>query len=90
MRFLCRFGGGMVLLLATVGVRGCLTGAIGVWIFHQRASQRVENLAARLDVGLERASVARRGSCGNQDVANHGPGPVIVGFSLTVRTQSMR
>jgi hypothetical protein len=50
----------MVLLLSTVGVLCCLAAAIGVWIFYQHASQRVQNITARLDVGLERASVANQ------------------------------
>jgi hypothetical protein len=54
----------MVLLLSTVGVLCCVTGAIGVWIFHQRASQRVQNITARLDSGLERASVANQSAQG--------------------------
>src|SRR5262249_11678311 len=60
MRSLRRFGGAMVLLLSTVGVICCVTGAIGVWIFYQHACQRVQNITARLDVGLERASVANQ------------------------------
>jgi hypothetical protein len=48
----------MILLLSTVGVLCCLTGAIGVWIIRPRASQRVQDISAWLDVGLERASVA--------------------------------
>jgi hypothetical protein len=58
MRFWRRFGGAIVLLLSTVGVLCCVAGAIGVWIFYQHASQRVQNITAQFDVGLERASVA--------------------------------
>jgi hypothetical protein len=48
----------MVLLLSAVGFLCCLTGVIGVWIFCPRASHRVQDISIRLDVGLERASVA--------------------------------
>src|SRR6516162_2624820 len=58
MRLLRRFGGAIVLLLSTVGVLCCVAGAIGVWIFNQQASHRVQNISEQLDAGLERASVA--------------------------------
>ena len=60
MRLLPRFGRAMVLLFSTVSVFCCVTGAIGVWIFCQHASRKVQNITARLDVGLERASVANQ------------------------------
>jgi len=60
MRLLRRFGGAIVLLLSTVGVLCCVAGAIGVWIFNQQASHRVQNISEQLDAGLERASVANQ------------------------------
>jgi hypothetical protein len=33
---------------------------VGIWVFHQTASERVENVFTRLDLGLQRASVANQ------------------------------
>jgi hypothetical protein len=50
----------MVLLLATVGIVGCVAGGIGIWTFCRKASERVEKISARLDVGLQRVSAANQ------------------------------
>jgi hypothetical protein len=60
MRLLRRLVGVTVLLLSAVGIVGCLAGAVGVWVFRQAASEKVDQASARLDVGLERASVANQ------------------------------
>jgi hypothetical protein len=60
MRLLRRLGRFMVLLLSMAGVLCCVTMAIGVWFFCQHASQRVQDVASRLDGGLERAAVANQ------------------------------
>jgi hypothetical protein len=60
MRLLRRTAGVIVLLLSAVGIVCCLAGAVGVWVFRQAASERVNTLSARLDVGLQRASVANQ------------------------------
>jgi hypothetical protein len=58
MTFLRRFGGALVLILSTVGMVCCVGGVIGIWVFRQAASERAQNIFARLDVGLQRASAA--------------------------------
>jgi hypothetical protein len=50
----------MVLLLSAAGALCCLAGGVGVWVFRQAASEKVNTIAARLDVGLQRASVANQ------------------------------
>jgi hypothetical protein len=55
-----RFGGALVLILSTVGTLCCVGGVAGIWVFHQTVSERVENVFTRLDVGLQRASVANQ------------------------------
>jgi hypothetical protein len=50
----------MVALLCTVGIVCCVAGIVGIWMFHQTASAKVENITARLDGGLQRASVANQ------------------------------
>jgi hypothetical protein len=58
MRLLRRTVGAVVLLLSAVGIVSCLAGAVGVWVFRQAASEKVTTISARLEVGLQRASVA--------------------------------
>jgi hypothetical protein len=60
MRLLRRPVGVTVLLLSAAGAIGCLAGAAGIWVFRQAASEKVDRASARLDVGLERASVANQ------------------------------
>jgi hypothetical protein len=60
MRFLRRFVAVLVMILSTVVFIGCIAGMIGVWIARQRASEKVQDLSARIDVGLQRASAADR------------------------------
>jgi hypothetical protein len=56
MRFLLRVVGALVLLLSTAVFVGCIAGAVGAWMFRQRATEKVQDLSARLDVGLQRVS----------------------------------
>jgi hypothetical protein len=49
-----------VLLLSAARTVCCLAGAVGVWVFRQAASEKVDRVSARLDVGLERAPVVNR------------------------------
>ena len=99
MRLLRRFGGAIVLLLSSVGVLCCVAGAIGVWIFNQQASHRVQNISERLDAGLERASVANQNAqravekaraevakVGNESTNLGGGGEKTRGASRAVRT----
>jgi hypothetical protein len=58
MRLVRRFIGVVVLLLSAAGVLCSVAGAIGVWFCCQHTAQRVQEVASRLDVGLERAVVA--------------------------------
>jgi hypothetical protein len=58
MVLLRRSGGALVLILSTVGVVCCIGGVIGIWMFFQDTSERVQKVFARLDVGLQRASAA--------------------------------
>jgi hypothetical protein len=58
MRLLRRLLGLTVLLLSVAGIVCCLAGAAGVWVFRQAAAAKVTTMSARLDVGLQRASVA--------------------------------
>jgi hypothetical protein len=60
MRWLRRFGGVMVLVLSAVGIIGCASGLIGVWMLYQRVADKVQTISARLDVGLERVSAANQ------------------------------
>ena len=60
MRLLRRPVGVTVLLLSAAGIVCCLAGAVGVWVFRQAASAKVDRASARLGVGLERASVANQ------------------------------
>jgi hypothetical protein len=50
----------MVLLLSAVGIIGCASGIIGVWMLYQSVSDKVQTISARLDVGLQRASTANQ------------------------------
>jgi hypothetical protein len=52
------------LLLSAAGVLCCVTGIIGVWIVRQRASHKVENIPGRLNLGLERVSLANQNAQG--------------------------
>jgi hypothetical protein len=56
MRFLRRFVGVVALLLSGVGIVGCVAGIVGIWRFYQGASEKVQKVSARLDVGLRRVS----------------------------------
>src|SRR5262249_45011597 len=60
MRLLRRLGGAGVLLLSTVGIIGCVAGIVGIWMFHQRFSEKVETISAKLDVGLQRVCDANQ------------------------------
>src|SRR5438477_13151664 len=60
MGLLHRILGATVLLLSAVGIVCCLAGAVGVWVFRRAASEKVTTISARLEVGLQRASVATR------------------------------
>jgi hypothetical protein len=60
MRLLRRFGGVMVLLLSAVGIICCASGIIGVWMFYQSVSDKLQMISARLDVGLQRVSTANQ------------------------------
>jgi hypothetical protein len=58
MRFLRRFVAVLVMILSTVVFIACIAGMIGVWIARQKASEKVQDLSARIEVGLQRASAA--------------------------------
>jgi hypothetical protein len=60
MRLLRRLVGAVVLLLSAVSIICCAAGIVGAWIFHQRVSEKVETVSAKLDGGLERASAANQ------------------------------
>jgi methyl-accepting chemotaxis protein len=60
MRSLRRFGGIMVLVLSVVGIIGCASGIIGVWVFYPGVSEKVQTTSDRLDKGLERLSAANQ------------------------------
>jgi hypothetical protein len=53
-------GGALVLLLSAVGIVGCAGGIIGLWMLYPGVSERVQTIAARLDVGLERLAAANQ------------------------------
>jgi hypothetical protein len=50
----------MILLLAMIGIVGCVVGIIGIWRFHQNASGSVRKISDRIDVGLQRVSAANQ------------------------------
>jgi hypothetical protein len=54
------FGAVLVLIVSAVGTVCCAGGAIGVWVYYQSASERAQNIVARLDVALRRASTANQ------------------------------
>jgi hypothetical protein len=58
MVLLRRFGGALVLIFSAAGVACCAAGVIGIWVFYQAASERVQKGFARLDAGMQRASTA--------------------------------
>jgi hypothetical protein len=58
MRFLRRFVAVLVMILSTVVFIACIAGMIGIWIARQKATEKVQDLSARLEVGLRRASAA--------------------------------
>jgi hypothetical protein len=58
MAWLRRFLGVLVLLLATGVFIACVAGIIAVWVLRPAASDRVQKIAAGLDVGLRRVSAA--------------------------------
>jgi len=60
MKLLRRFGGAIVLLLSAAGIVGCVIGIIGIWLFCQPVSERVQKISAGLDVGLQRAAAANQ------------------------------
>ncbi len=60
MSLLRRFVGTLVALLSTVGIVCCVAGIVGIWMFHQSVSAKVENITARLDGGLQRVSIANQ------------------------------
>jgi hypothetical protein len=61
MRWFRRVVGAIVLVLSSLGVVCCATGAVGVWVVRPELSGRAETLDARVAVALERASTANEG-----------------------------
>ncbi len=61
MRFLLRLLGAVVLLLSAAVFVGCVSGIVGIWVLRQKASAKVEGLAAQVDPGLQRAAEAIQG-----------------------------
>jgi hypothetical protein len=55
MKLLRRIGAPIVLILCTIGILCCIAAVVAVWMFRQAASGKVENVAERLDTGLQRA-----------------------------------
>jgi hypothetical protein len=49
------------MLVAALGLVGCLAGIWGIWIAHQQLSEKVPAVSARLDGALERASAVNQG-----------------------------
>jgi hypothetical protein len=49
-----------VLFLSAVGIVACPAGIVGIWMVRQTAAEKVNTISARLDVGLQRASVANQ------------------------------
>jgi hypothetical protein len=41
-----RYGGAIVLLLSAVGIICCASGIIGVWLFYQSVSEKVQTISA--------------------------------------------
>jgi hypothetical protein len=60
MRLLLRFGALMILLLSAVGIIGCASGIIGLWMFYPSVSDKAHTTLARLVVGLQRVSAANQ------------------------------
>jgi hypothetical protein len=60
MRLLLRFGAFLILLVSAVGIIGCASGIIGVWMFYPSVSDKAHTILARLDVGLQRVSAANQ------------------------------
>jgi hypothetical protein len=60
MGLLRRLVGVVVLLLSIVGTVCCVAAIIGIWMFCQGASERVQRIADRLDAGLRRMSTANQ------------------------------
>jgi hypothetical protein len=60
MRLLRRFCEVMVLLLSAVGIIGCASGIICVWIFYPSICDKAQTISSRLDVGLQRVSAANQ------------------------------
>ena len=58
MRFLRRFVAVLVMLVSTIVFIACIAGGIGIWVVRQQGSEKVQDLSARLNVGLRRASAA--------------------------------
>jgi chromosome segregation ATPase len=50
----------VVLLLATVGIIGCVAAIVGIWMFHQSGCEKAEKITTRFEGGLQRASVAHQ------------------------------
>ena len=61
MRWSRRVLGAVVLVLSSLGVLCCATGAVGVWVVRPELSRRAETLDARIDAALQRASTANEG-----------------------------
>jgi chromosome segregation ATPase len=60
MLLLRRFGGVLVLVLSAVGIIGCASGVVGVWMLRQRVSDQLLTSLSRLEVGLQRVSTANQ------------------------------
>jgi hypothetical protein len=60
MRLLLRFGALLVLLLSALGIIGCASGIIGIWMFYPSVSDKAHTILARLEVGLQRVSDANQ------------------------------
>jgi hypothetical protein len=58
MKFARRLLAVIVMLLASVGIVCCIAGSVGIWVFRQKATPKVESASAQLDAGLKRATTA--------------------------------
>jgi hypothetical protein len=58
MALLRRLGAALVLVLAAAGLVGCAGAVVGVWLVWRDAPGRADEVLARVDAGLRRASAA--------------------------------
>jgi hypothetical protein len=60
MKALRRLVGAIAALISAIGIVVCAAGIAGVWIGHQRITDKARTITAKFDGGLERVSVANQ------------------------------